>query len=233
MRVWLIGIVFTLAVAGVIAFPILTGGQLTLEVGDVATRDVRSPRRVTFTSDNLTEEARKKAEASVAPIYTPPDGHIARQQIARARAVADFIRAVRADPYATPAQKQAALAALEGVPFSSAQVERIVSLRDEAWAKIESETLNVLDLALRGEIREANISQVRSRIPTMVERGPDRRTSLYRQHVGPVIHRAEQLLGRGSNHRRARQSAPIGRAGHALLRSRSDHCAGRRKCHGT
>jgi len=168
VRIWLIGTVFTLAVAGVIAFPILTGGQLTLEVGEVATRDVRSPRRVTFTSDSLTEEARKKAEASIAPIYTPPDSHIARQQIARARAVADFIRAVRADPYAAPTQKQAALAALEGVPFSSAQVERIIGLWDEAWAKIESETLTVLDLALRGEIREGNISQVRSRIPTMV-----------------------------------------------------------------
>jgi len=150
------------------AFPILTGGQLTLEVGEVATRDVRSPRRVTFTSDSLTEEARRKAEASIAPIYTPPDSHVARQQIARARAVADFIRAVRADPYTTSTQKQEALAALEGVPFSSAQIEQIVGLRDEMWAKIESEMLTVLDLTLRGEIRETNLSQVRSRIPTMV-----------------------------------------------------------------
>jgi len=168
VRIFLIGTVFTLAVAGVMAFPILTGGQLTLEVGEVATRDVRSPRRVTFTSDSLTEEARRKAEASIAPIYTPPDSHIARQQIARARAVADFIRAVRADPYTTFTQKQAAFAALEGVPFSSAQVERIVGLRDDTWAKIESEMLTVLDLTLRGEIRETNISQVRSRIPTMI-----------------------------------------------------------------
>ena len=150
------------------AFPILTGGQLTLEIGEVATRDVRSPRRVTFTSDSLTEEARRKAEASIAPIYTPPDSHVARQQIARARAVADFIRAVRADPYTTVTQKQEALATLEGVPFSSAQIEQIVGLRDETWAKIENETLTVLDLTLRGEIRETSINQVRSRIPTMV-----------------------------------------------------------------
>jgi putative nucleotidyltransferase with HDIG domain len=168
VRTSLIGIVFTVAVAGVMAFPILSGGQLTMEVGEVASRDVRSPRRVTFTSDILTEEARKKAEASIAPIYTPPDSHIARQQIAYARAVADFIRAVRADPYTTSTQKQVALTALEGVPFSSARIERIVGLRDDAWAKVENETLTVLDLSLRGEIRETNISQVRSRIPTMV-----------------------------------------------------------------
>jgi cyclic-di-AMP phosphodiesterase PgpH len=168
VRISLIGTVFTLAVAGVMAFPILTGGQLTLEIGEVATRDVRSPRRVTFTSDSLTEEARRKAEASIAPIYTPPDSHVARQQIARARAVADFIRAVRADPYTTVTQKQEALATLEGVPFSSAQIEQIVGLRDETWAKIENETLTVLDLTLRGEIRETSINQVRSRIPTMV-----------------------------------------------------------------
>ncbi len=168
VRLSLIGAVFTLAVAGVMAFPILTGGQLTLGIGEVATLDVRSPRRVTFTSDSLTEEARRKAEASIAPIYTPPDSHVARQQIARARAAADFIRAVRADPYTTATQKQEALGTLEGVPFSSAQIEQIVGLRDETWAKIESETLTVLDLTLRGEIRETSINQVRSRIPTMV-----------------------------------------------------------------
>src|SRR5512139_4137400 len=101
VRVWLIGVVFTVALAAVIELPILPIGQIALEVGDVATRDVRSPRRATYVSDLQTEDARKRAEASVAPIYTLPDGRVARQQIARARAVADFVRAVRADSYAT------------------------------------------------------------------------------------------------------------------------------------
>jgi len=129
---------------------------------------VRSPRRATYVSDLQTEDARKRAEASVAPVYTLPDGRVARQQIARARAVADFVRAVRADSYATLAQKQAALAAIQGISLSSAQAERTVTLSDETWSKIETEVVNVLDLAMRSEIREDDVSSVRARIPGMV-----------------------------------------------------------------
>ena len=168
VRVWLIGVVFTVALAAVIEFPILPIGQIALEVGDVATRDVRSPRRATYVSDLQTEDARKRAEASVAPIYTLPDGRVARQQIARARAVADFVRAVRADSYATLAQKQTALAAIQGISLSSAQAERTVTLPDETWSKIETEVVNVLDVAMRSEIREDDVGPVRARIPGMV-----------------------------------------------------------------
>ena len=168
VRVWLIGVVFTIALAVVIESPILPVGQIALEVGDVAARDVRSPRRATYVSDLQTEEARKQAEVSVAPIYTLPDGRVARQQIARARAVADFVRAVRADSYATIAQKQAALAAIQGISLSSAQTERTATFPDEAWSKIETEVVNVLDLAMRSEIREDDVSPVRARIPGMV-----------------------------------------------------------------
>jgi len=168
LRVWLLGIAFTLAVASVLAFPILPGGQFMLEVGDVASRDIRSPRKVTFASPSLTEEARQQAEAAVSPLYTLPDSHIARQQIAHARAVATFIRAVRADAYAPAVEKQTALSAIEGLPLNRAQIEQVVSFRDDVWAKIEGEILSVLDLTMRGEIRESQVGQVRSRIPSMV-----------------------------------------------------------------
>jgi len=170
-RLWFIGVAFTLALAAVLGFPLLPIGQVVLEVGDVAARDVRSPRRVTYISDLQTEDARKRAEVSVASIFTLPDGRVARQQSAYARAVADFIRAVRADSYASPAQKQAALAAIRGISLSSVQVERLVALHDEAWSKIEAEALAVLDLALRNEIRQDDVAQVRARLPAMVSIG--------------------------------------------------------------
>jgi len=166
-RVWLIGAAFAAAMTAMLASPILPAGKVTIEVGGVAPRDVRSPRRATFISEILTDEARKKAEANVAPIFTPPDSRVARQQIAHARAVADFIRAVRADPYATPTQKQAALAAIKGLVIPSAQAQRIISLRDEAWNRVETEMLAVLDATMRSEIRQEDIAQVRLRIPAM------------------------------------------------------------------
>ena len=168
IRMWLIGIAFVAALTAILILPISPLGKISLEIGDVAPRDIRSPIRATFESALHTEEARRQAEAIVAPLFTPPDGRVARQQIAYARSVADYIRAVRADSYATPAQKQVALAALEGVVLSPAQAERIILFRDETWAKIEAEVLNVLDFALRGELRESNVTQVRIRIPAMV-----------------------------------------------------------------
>ncbi len=168
-RVWLIGVAFVAAIAAILTLPISPASdKVVLGIGDVAARDIRSPARITFESDLLTEEARRRAEAATAPIYTPPDGRVARQQIAYARAVADFIRSVRADSYATSVQKQAALAAIANVSLSPAEAESIVMLRDEVWAKLEAETLNVLDLAMRGELRESNLAQIRTRIPAMV-----------------------------------------------------------------
>ena len=167
-RVWLVGVAFTAALAAVLIWQAAPGDRVTFEAGDVATRDVRSPRRDTFVSELLTEDARKRAEGNVLPVFAPPDARVARQQIAYARAVADFIRVVRTDPYATPAQKQAALSVIEGVSVSPQQAERIISFRDEAWAKTETEMLYVLDLAMRGEIRESSVAQVRFRIPAMV-----------------------------------------------------------------
>jgi membrane-associated HD superfamily phosphohydrolase len=159
--------VFTVALAAVIGFPILPIGQIALEVGDVSARDVRSPRRATYVSDLQTDDARKRAEASVALIYTVPDGRVARQQMARARAVTDFVRAVRADSYASFAQKQAALAAIQGVSLSSAQAERILTLPDGPGQKSRLRVVNVLDLAHR-EIREGRRESSRARIPGMV-----------------------------------------------------------------
>lgn len=167
-RVWLMGVVFTAAIATILIWQAAPGDRVSLEVGDVATRDVRSPKRDTFVSELLTEEARKRAEVNVLPVYAPPDARVARQQIAYARAVADFIRVVRTDPYALLAQKQAALSAIEGIAISPQQAERIVSFRDDAWARTETEMVNVLDLAMRGEIRESSVAQVRFRIPAMV-----------------------------------------------------------------
>ena len=192
MRFWLIGAVFIIAIAAILALPISPIGKVTLEAGDVAPRDVRSLARASFESDLLTEDARKRAEASIMPIFTPPDGRVARQQIAYARAVTEFIRSVRADSYATPVQKQAALTAIVGITITPSLAERIVGLRDESWSQIEAELLNVLDLAMRGELRESNITDARLRIPAMVS------VDLTESQAAVVAALAQQLIAPNS-----------------------------------
>jgi putative nucleotidyltransferase with HDIG domain len=162
------GAAFLIAIAAILALPISLEGKVALEAGEVAPRDVRSLTRATFESALLTEDRRRQAEASVAPIFTPPDGRFARQQIAYARAVTEFIRSVRADSYATLAEKRSALTAVEGITITPTLAERIIAVRDDSWTKVETELLDVLDLAMRGELREDNIAEIRLRLPAMV-----------------------------------------------------------------
>jgi len=167
-RVWLASAVFAIAVIAIFTFDILPVGKETLEASDVAAHDVRSPRHATFASDILTEAARERAEANVAPIFTPPDGRVARQQIAFARKVAEYIRSIRADSSATLAEKQAKLTAITGISLSPTVASDIVQLRDDDWDKIEAEMLATLDWAMHSEIREDNLSQARARVPALV-----------------------------------------------------------------
>src|SRR5512141_1013441 len=104
-RVWLIGALFVLGAALILIVPLFTGGLIALNAGDVAREDVRATRSLSFTSNSLTEQARAEAESAVPIQYDPLDLRVPRQQVVRARGVIDYLRAVRADPIASRADK--------------------------------------------------------------------------------------------------------------------------------
>src|SRR5512139_836995 len=54
-----------------------------LKVGDVSPQDILAPRSLTYESQILTEQKRDEAPKNIAPIYTPADPSIARQQLER------------------------------------------------------------------------------------------------------------------------------------------------------
>ena len=97
-RIWLLGGLFVLGTTAILLVPASTSGQVALNAGDVAPEDIRAPRSAHFVSELLTELARDDAERNVAVQYDPVDPRVARQQIAYARQVVDFIRAVRSTP---------------------------------------------------------------------------------------------------------------------------------------
>jgi membrane-associated HD superfamily phosphohydrolase len=134
-RGWLAGIALAALVSAIVALPILPVGRVDLQAGDVAPRDVRSPRRVSYISNILTEREQDRAEASTPPVYTPPDSRIVRQQIAYARRVMDAIRAARADNTISLAQKWAALENVAGISLSNSQVQAILNLNDDEWSQ--------------------------------------------------------------------------------------------------
>ncbi|MBN1250005.1 MAG: HDIG domain-containing protein [Anaerolineae bacterium] len=145
-------------------------GEYDLAVGDVTPQSIPAPRDVTFISEILSEQARDDAARRVTAIYTAPDPTIAREQYNRARDVLAYLRAVRADTYASETQRIRAIWAvpeLADLPESSAS--RILSLPDASWNRVQLEFLDLLDEVMRQEeIRESDLLAIQRRIPTLV-----------------------------------------------------------------
>ena len=100
VRATLLSLFFVVIASLILVFQLLPTKQVTLEEGDVSPTDTRAPRKITYVSQILTEEAQAKAEANVRDAYDPPDARIARQQVTRVRQVLSYVDSVRHDAYA-------------------------------------------------------------------------------------------------------------------------------------
>ncbi|MCD6290476.1 MAG: HDIG domain-containing protein [Anaerolineae bacterium] len=160
--------VFLISASLVLALPLPINSQVALSVGDVSPVDIRAPRRITYESKVLTEQARERATAAVPDVYDPPDPRIRREQVARAREVLDFIDSVRHDEYASLNQRIAWINAIPDVALSRSAIERMLSLDDKSWRRVASETQAVLDRVMREEIREDQLQTYRQRVSSLV-----------------------------------------------------------------
>ncbi len=168
-RLTLLALLLVLVSTFLLSFPLLPSGRVVLEEGDVAPQDIRSPRRITYESAIRTAEQQQQAEEAVPPVYTAPDPNLARQQLERARQVLDYLSAVRADPYATPAQRRAwtvAVPELKDLPPSVADL--LPALSDESWNRVQLEVLNVVAETMRQGVREDSIDLARQQIAALV-----------------------------------------------------------------
>jgi len=213
---WLRLILLGLAMAGVAGWvmtsPLLPRGQVVLGVGDIATRDVRAPRQISYESSILTSQAQDAAAADVEPVYTSPDPELARQQLDRAREVLDYLGSVRADPLASPARKRAwARAVPELEDLSVEMLEALVSLSDESWDRVQLETLAVIDQAMRREIREGFLGQALEDITALVsldltQEEAQVTEALVRQFLLPNAYLDEEATA--ASRERAREQVP-------------------------
>ena len=103
-------------------------GQISLSAGDVAPVDVVSPRQITYESEVLTQVAKERAMLSVPDYYEPPQGRVRRQQVSRSREILQFISVVRADAYASEAEKQDYIAAVPDLNLTEETIEYIITL---------------------------------------------------------------------------------------------------------
>lgn len=168
-RLTFLALALTAVSTFLLSFPLLPSGRVVLEVGDVAPRDIRSPRRITYESAIWTTEQQRQAEAAVPPVYTAPDPNLTRQQLERARQVLDYLSAVRADPYATSAQRRAwttAVPELKDLPPAVADMLPVLS--DESWNRVQLEVLKVVPETMRQGVREDQLELMRQQVATLV-----------------------------------------------------------------
>jgi hypothetical protein len=168
VRVWLIGACFALGAAAILIAPLFLAGGVALDNGAVASEDISAPRSITYASAILTQQDRDAAERSVAVVYDPLDLSVPRSQVAKARAVLDYVRAVRTDSIGSRAEKQALLSRIDGVRLTPDVIDQILDLPEETWPRVTQEVVAVIDSALREEIRDTNVEDIKARLPARV-----------------------------------------------------------------
>jgi len=159
-----------------------------LRVGDVATQDILAPRSSNFTSQILTDQARKQAEDSVLPIYLDVDPGIARHQIELLRSTLYYISVVRYDGYASSSQKLSDFSSLAYIKLKQDFANQIISLNEVRWQDIQDEAINVLEQIMRNTIRDTQIKEYQRNVPTLINLSfPQEQASLINELVSPFI----------------------------------------------
>lgn len=174
-----IGMALAIAVITTVLLGAILAAQLTwftpaqptvddLGIGKVSPQTILATRQTTFVSAIQTENARIQAARRVPDVYDPPDANIAREQVHRAARLVDFLGTVRADPYASQQEKIAWIQALPGVQVSSDVVSRTLALDTANYGQVISETLYVIDTAMREEIRANTLAVAKQKVPSRI-----------------------------------------------------------------
>ncbi len=174
LRLALLGTMLTGITGLVIVLPrlpdsLLSTGRVALEEGDVAPENIRAPRSLTYESAIRYAEAQDQAANAVEPIYTLPDPAYARQQLGRSYLVLDYLGSVRADTLASTAQKHGwiwAVPELADIPPET--LDGLLALSNASWDRVQSEIRDVIDQAMRREIRDGYLNDAIDSVPALV-----------------------------------------------------------------
>jgi putative nucleotidyltransferase with HDIG domain len=146
----------------------LTPADTSLVEGSASPLTILAPDRITFPSPLRTNAAQDQAAAAVADVYDQPDANVAREQVRTATRVMDFLDTVRADPYSSAADKTNWITAVPSVTVSSEVVSRTLALDATSYRQVISETLYVLDQAMRDEIRQGDLDAAHKKLTSRV-----------------------------------------------------------------
>ena len=149
----------------------ITLGQENLEAGQVATRDIRSPRDHTFTSGILTDQVREEAAADVPPITSrikvPADNRDDQLSLLESlsRRVGLNLERLQGDMI-TENELLDRLAAEEEIALTDRA--RIAALTRAEWDDVVAAAADALDATLQEQILEEDLSAIREEVRDLV-----------------------------------------------------------------
>ncbi|MDM8518964.1 HDIG domain-containing protein [Anaerolineales bacterium HSG6] len=168
VRAVLVAVIFIITGTFILAYQSSSEDISNLKFGDVAPKNILAPNQTVYTSKIKTDDTRRLAENSVSTIYTTPDLNVARKQVKHLRAIFDFLDTVRADPYGTLPQKSEWVRSISDLTLSNTIIDEILITSDHDWEDSKREAIDLLDKALRDEIRETQVRTVRRRLENQV-----------------------------------------------------------------
>ncbi|HEY8870487.1 MAG TPA: HDIG domain-containing metalloprotein [Candidatus Limnocylindrales bacterium] len=202
--------VLVIALTAILGADILPA-RVTVQVGQLVPSDIRAPRALTFSSTILTEQARTKARAAVAPQYdyTAENGIIVAgaQAAALGAQVAPLETAFEATT--TKEQRKAILA--EAVPtLSSSERTILEALSPARWPVLRDEAARILDAAERAELRDSDVATTRASLAGRMAGGlSDDERTLAAALIAPLIVPNSSYSATLTDQERDRQAALV------------------------
>ena len=168
-------ILFALSCTVIVGFDdIFTGFSSTANLlpGSVPSEDIIAREEGSFVSEILTLQERDQALTQVPTVFHPPDPNVARQQRELTEKILEFIDNVRGDPYASLEQQIADINQITSLILDDNEdiniIVSILQLPEDSWLLVRNETISVLERVMRDSIREADLENVREKLPSQV-----------------------------------------------------------------
>jgi putative nucleotidyltransferase with HDIG domain len=150
----------------------ITLGQENLEVGQIAPRDIRSPREVTFTSASLTEEARDTAAADVEAVMTtikPPADNREDQLSLFGTQANRVTRALTLFESGTIDDDELTDRIAENLPeLTPSQRELVATLSPAQWGIVAAATEAAIGTTLEDRIGEGELAEIRDEVRDLI-----------------------------------------------------------------
>ena len=162
--VWAVAAVLVIGISLILSLGFLRASAINVTLNTPSPERITSPQTREYLSTILTERRREEEALKVQNIYTPLDRTIGRNQVNLAGQLFDFIEVVRADTYAAPDKKRAALRAIEIVEITPALAEQMLVLDAGTLQLVESETRQIIESIMRGEVRESDLPEIKAHV---------------------------------------------------------------------